>query len=86
LDENHEELSEDQYNQLDLHVEHHQDTVQFVRLAPSDARSSAANRIGCRGQRYAVKGVKLGGAVVTFSASHKDGRLFSNPLSIEVTK
>ena len=84
LDEFDQELSEDQYALLDLIVEHNQDTVQFVRLAPSDSRSTAPNRIGCRGQKYVVKGVKLGGAVATFSVSQKGGRLFSNPLSIEV--
>ncbi len=64
---------------LDLRVEHNQDTIEFVVI---EAATSASAGNTCR--QFLVKGKRLGGAVATFSVSKTGGRLYSDPLSIQV--
>ena len=81
MDSHHQELSPEQYDLLDLQVEHNQDSVRF---APVAGNTTPNAKLGCVGRQFVVKGVKIGGAVATFSVSKSSGRLYSEPLNIQV--
>ncbi len=84
LDAHQREFHESQYAVVDLSIEHSQDNVQFVRVPATEALGAAADSSQCVGQHYRVLGLKLGSAVVTVSATVRGGRIYSEPLTVQV--
>ena len=79
FDEFGQELDAHQYSLVNLLAEHNQDTITITQ-SPSSSLSSS----GCVGVQYVIAGVRLGGAVITFSTSKHGGRLYSEPHTIQV--
>ena len=58
--------------------------MQISPIASADA--AEPHKLGCVGRQFIVRGAKIGGAVVTFSATKNGGRLYSEPFNLQVTK
>ncbi len=79
------------YDDLDLQVEHNSGDVVHVEhiITPSildypDYAFVQAKLQGCKGRVYQITGLRVGGAVLTFSTSMSYGRFYSDPYHLQV--